>query len=79
VDVCLRSPALGYALIWGISANRDRWWSLAAGAELGYQPQQDAGQYPIPDGSGEVPLGLVGGSFTLPDQGIDEIAAKESR
>lgn len=78
VDVCLRSQALGYALIWGISANRDRWWSLAAGEELGYRPGQDASRYPIPDQAIEVPLDLVGGSFTLPDQGIDEIAAKES-
>jgi uronate dehydrogenase len=78
VDVCLRSPALGYALIWGISANRHRWWSLAAGAELGYQPRQDASQHPVPDQAGEIPLDLVGGGFTLPDQGIDEIAAKES-
>ena len=79
VDACLRSPKLGYALIWGISANRDRWWSLAAGAELGYQPQQDASHYPVPDQPDDVPLDLVGGSFTLPDQGIDEIAARESR
>lgn len=78
VDVCLRSPALGYALIWGISANRDRWWSLAAGAELGYQPRQDASQHPVPDQPDGVPLDLVGGSFTLPDQGIDEIATRES-
>ena len=78
VDACLRSPALGYALIWGISANRDRWWSLAAGAELGYQPEQDASHYPIPDRPDGVPLDLVGGSFTLPEQGIDEVAVREN-
>jgi uronate dehydrogenase len=79
VDVCLRSPELGYALIWGISANRDRWWSLAAGTELGYQPRQDASHYPVPDQPDGVPLDMVGGSFTLPDQGIDEIATRETR
>ena len=49
VDACLRSPALDYALIWGISANRERWWSLAAGERLGYRPQDDAGRYSSPD------------------------------
>lgn len=84
VDACLRSEQLGYALIWGVSANRDRWWSLAAGAEVGYHPLDDAAdfasdspqrrprpEYPKPE--------YVGGSFTDASFGIDEQAAGGTR
>ncbi len=46
VDACLRSGSLSYALVWGISANRDRWWSAEAGAALGYQPIDNAARAP---------------------------------
>ena len=32
VDACLRAPDLGYAVVYGISANTRGWWDLAAGA-----------------------------------------------
>ncbi len=45
VDACLRAPDLTYAVLWGISANTRRWWDLAPGQALGYQPQDDAEAY----------------------------------
>jgi len=71
VDRCLRSPQLRYALIWGISANSGRWWSLAN--PVGYQPGSDAATEPPAD----PPTGtddLVGGRFTTAAYGIDEIS-----
>ncbi len=74
VDACLHTDRLGFAQVWGISANRDRWWSTDAGAELGYRPQDDAARLrpdltAVTDGVGR----LVGGAFTEPSFGIDEI------
>jgi uronate dehydrogenase len=80
VDACLRSDQLGYALIWGISANRYRWWSLAAGQELGYEPTEDAARYRDYLRLPEVPEGdvlRVGGLFAEAPFGIDEVAARE--
>ena len=79
VDACLRSSALDYALIWGISANSERWWSLAAGERLGYYPQDDAGRFESdldaqPAGS----LDLVGGGYTDASYGIDERAGESA-
>lgn len=78
VDACLRSPELDYALIWGISANRDRWWSSAAGERLGYHPQDYAGQYRPPDldAHSAGSLDLVGGGYTDAGSGIDERAGE---
>lgn len=75
VDSCLRSESLDYALIWAISANRDRWWSLAAGEQLGYHPVEDAARHPQPV-TEPAPLDLVGGMYTSPWFGIDEVAER---
>lgn len=32
----------GFRIVWGISANQRRWWSLAEGADIGYVPHDDA-------------------------------------
>jgi uronate dehydrogenase len=81
VDACLRSPELDYALIWGISANRDRWWSLDAGERLGYHPQDDASRHESAelDARPAGPLDLVGGGYTEAGYGIDERAQAEVR
>jgi len=76
VDCCLRSPELGYALIWGVSANADRWWSLVN--PVGYRPESDASLAGTPDGGAAVTDRLVGGGFTAASYGIDEIAAAEN-
>jgi uronate dehydrogenase len=34
--------AVGWRLVWGISANTRRWWSTAGGQAIGYDPRDDA-------------------------------------
>lgn len=78
VDACLRSPALTYAVVWGISANTRRTWSLADGRALGYLPQDDSEAYAdvVPAGEQYASDAFVGGGFTTPGFGIDEVAAR---
>ena len=42
VEAALTTPAPGYAVLYGISANTRAWWDLAPGRALGYEPQDDA-------------------------------------
>lgn len=74
VDRCLRAPELDYALIWGVSANRDRWWSLDN--PVGYQPVVDAADQPGPAGAPGPADDVVGGAFTGASFGIDEVAGR---
>lgn len=78
VDACLRSPQLSYALVWGISANTRRTWSLDEGYAVGYQPRDDAEDYAdaVPAGQSYPSDAFVGGGFTSPGFGIDEVAAR---
>ena len=68
VEACLRTDRGGHRLIWGVSRNTRRWWSLAAGEAIGYHPVDDAeafaeamiGEFGEPDP--ELPVHrLVGG------------------
>jgi uronate dehydrogenase len=45
VIACLTSPDLGFAIVYGASANRRGWWDLEPGRRLGYEPQDDAEPY----------------------------------
>ncbi|MDO9378049.1 MAG: NAD(P)-dependent oxidoreductase [Nocardioidaceae bacterium] len=66
VDACLTAPSPGFAQIWGISANTDRWWDLAAGRALGYDPQDDAAGWADdlpPRAADEAEAAFVGGPF----------------
>lgn len=79
VDACLRAPELTYALLWGISANRRRTWSLDEAIALGYRPEDDAEAYADSIADDEVPHpsdAFVGGGYTSPGFGIDEVAAR---
>jgi uronate dehydrogenase len=80
VDAALRSTALTYAVVWGVSANTRRWWSLDAGRAIGYEPVDDAEAYASSLLSGEPDPsdGLAGGGFTSPSFGIDEVSARWS-
>jgi uronate dehydrogenase len=42
VEACLRADPPGFRVLWGISRNTRRWWSLAEGEAIGYRPQDDA-------------------------------------
>lgn len=66
VQACLTAPFEGSRVIYGISANRDAWWDLEPGRELGYHPQDDAAAYEkdipsLPDDASEAVR--VGGRF----------------
>lgn len=74
VDRCLRAPDLTFALIWGVSANRDRWWSLDNPVD--YQPTSDAAALSLPPFPATPTDHLVGGAFTGSPYGIDEIEAR---
>ena len=78
VDACLRAPGLSYALLWGVSANTRRTWSLDAAQALGYRPQDDAEDYAasVPAGEPHESDAFVGGGFTSPGFGIEEVAAR---
>jgi uronate dehydrogenase len=80
VDACLRAPALTYAIVWGVSANTRRSWSLAAGRALGYEPRDDAEQFADELAAFEPDPGdrYVGGGFTSAEYGIDEVASRSS-
>lgn len=45
VEACLNAPSPGFRIVWGVSRNTRRWWSLAEGEELGYRPRDDAEAY----------------------------------
>lgn len=46
VEACLAAPPpAGYRVLWGISANTRRWFSLAEGEAIGYRPQDDAERF----------------------------------
>jgi uronate dehydrogenase len=80
VDAALRAPDLTYALVWGISNNTRRTWSLEAGYALGYRPQDDAEAYAATiDLTATDPSDrFVGGGFTSPGFGLDEVEARWS-
>jgi uronate dehydrogenase len=63
VTACLTSPELGFAIVYGASANRRGWWDLEPGRRLGYEPQDDAEVF-----AGDVEPGppdkFQGGTFT---------------
>lgn len=66
VLAALTAPELGYAVLYGISANTDAWWDLAPGQALGYHPQDDAARYAadVPAGESDDAEGEhVGGSY----------------
>ncbi|MFI9274836.1 NAD-dependent epimerase/dehydratase family protein [Kitasatospora sp. NPDC052896] len=43
VDAAL--DARGFGIVWGVSDNTRRWWSLEEGREIGYVPQDDAERF----------------------------------
>ena len=59
----MTAPITGYAAFYAVSRNTRRWWDLADGAALGYQPVDDAEEYAPQFADGDVPNGVQGGSF----------------
>lgn len=74
VDACLTAPNLGFAAVYGISANQRAWWDLGPARQLGYVPADDAEQWaaeieatPATE-EDELDGRFVGGEFTRPDR-----------
>jgi uronate dehydrogenase len=69
VEAALAVSDPGFRLVWGISRNTRRWWSLAEGEAIGYHPVDDAERYAAQylDGSepdpGDPVLRYLGGQF----------------
>jgi len=42
VRCCLFAPTLGHTIVYGASANRDKWWDNSAAAHLGFHPQDSS-------------------------------------
>jgi uronate dehydrogenase len=72
VDACLRSPDLGFAIVYGISANTRAWWDLDPARSLGYQPRDDAEDWAAeiestpPSHDDDLDGRYVGGDFARP-------------
>lgn len=68
VEAALSTPDPGFRVVWGVSNNTRRWWSLAEAAAIGYHPQDDAEAY-----AADVPphddrfTGYLGGGFCSPE------------
>jgi uronate dehydrogenase len=45
VEACLTAKEPGFRIVWGVSDNRRRWWSLAEARELGYESHDDAEEF----------------------------------
>ncbi|WP_194893066.1 NAD-dependent epimerase/dehydratase family protein [Catenulispora pinisilvae] len=46
VEACLAvPPPAGFRVLWGVSANARRWFSLAEGEAIGYRPRDDAERF----------------------------------
>lgn len=68
VEAALTTPAPGFAVLYGISANTRAWWDLEPGRTLGYEPQDDAEEFAgqvAPRGEDEREAAYVGGPFAL--------------
>jgi uronate dehydrogenase len=66
VEAALTTPAPGYAVLYGISANTRGWWDLGPGRALGYDPQDDAETFASRIASrseDEAEAAFVGGPF----------------
>ena len=67
---CLSAPDVGFATVYGASANTRGWWDLSPARALGYEPRDDAEAFAhelndAPDGGTD----RQGGHFTEPGYG----------
>jgi uronate dehydrogenase len=69
IEACVAVEKPGFRIVWGVSRNARRWWSLAEGESIGYFPQDDAevfaerriAEFGEPDFVGDPQLNRVGG------------------
>jgi uronate dehydrogenase len=80
-EACLTSPAPGFRVVYGVSANtRGGWVSLDEARALGYESHDDAEAYAgeiLGDGGEPDPddpmLRYLGGQFTFPEYDADKL------
>ena len=76
VRCCLDAPAVGFLVVYGVSANTRSWWKDDAAARLGYRPQDDAEEFaaqiaaPPPGRPSRLAHRLQGGSFVETDPSL---------
>jgi uronate dehydrogenase len=80
-QAALTADMRGFAVVYGISANRDAWWDLTPGRELGYVPVDDASAFEAdierrPDDDAEA--AYVGGPFADPGIAVAPFPSDES-
>ena len=66
VDAAVTAPRPGYAVVWGISRNANRWWTDDDAARIGFEPQDDAERFAaslVPEDGDRVALAFQGGSL----------------
>jgi uronate dehydrogenase len=69
VRCCLDAPAVGFMVVYGVSANSRSWWKDEPAARLGYRPQDNAEEFaaqfeePEPEAPSRLADRLQGGSF----------------
>jgi uronate dehydrogenase len=80
-EACLTTPAPGFRVVFGVSANtRGGWVSLAEAKALGYAPADDAeiyagqiiAEYGEPDPGSDPALQYLGGEYTFPDDQVPQ-------
>jgi nucleoside-diphosphate-sugar epimerase len=68
VEAALTCRAPGLRVVWGVSANTRRRWSLAGAHEIGYRPRDDAEAYAAEVGDRTADTDVyVGGEFCGPE------------
>lgn len=87
MEAVIAHPAPGFRLVWGVSDNTRRWWSLEGARELGYEPQDDAEAHAAellaaeggaPDPT-RPPHDRVGGPFCDPALDTDRLEERAAR
>jgi uronate dehydrogenase len=73
IEAALSVPSPGFRMVWGISRNTRRWWTLTEGEAIGYHPVDDSEKFAADYLNGVEPdlsdpeLDLLGGRFiTVP-------------
>jgi len=69
---CLDAPAVGFTVVYGVSANTRTWWTDDAAASLGYHPQDNAEEFAeqvedVPPNAPGLAHRLQGGSYVERD------------
>ncbi|WP_199268072.1 NAD-dependent epimerase/dehydratase family protein [Mycolicibacterium smegmatis] len=78
LEACLATPEPGFRIVWGISRNTRRWWSLEAGEQIGYHPQDDSEVFAqeilahVEESGQGADVRLVGGKFCFTELGAPQ-------